>query len=146
MASTPAGFGTGAPRGMGSLGLIAPSKKAAHMDNEFPSFIRTLPHPNADTELDCYLSSGDRGLVMFYEARDDDAIVPEHVHGDQWGIVLSGTVRMQIGDETAEYGRGETYFVPGGVPHTTWVAAGSRGLDIFEEPDRYVPAAEPSSD
>jgi len=112
------------------------------MENEFPDFIRSLPPPDADTALDCYLSSGDRGLVMFYEARNKEVVVPEHMHGDQWGIVLAGTVRMQIGDETAEYHRGETYFVPGGVPHTTWVAAGTRGLDIFEEHDRYMPASE----
>lgn len=113
------------------------------MENEFPDFIRALPHPDADTALDCYLSSGDRGLVMFYESRSEDAVVPEHTHGDQWGIVLSGSVRMQIGGATAEYGRGETYFVPAGVPHITWVAAGTRGLDIFEEHDRYRPAGEP---
>ena len=36
--------------------------------------------------------------------------------------------------------RGDTYFVPAGVPHTTWVEPGTRGLDIFEEHDRYLPA------
>ena len=115
------------------------------MQNDFPDFIRALPHPDVETALNCYLSSGDRGLVMFYEARDEDVVVPEHVHGDQWGIVLSGTVRMQIGDRIGEYRRGETYFVPGGVPHVTWVAAGTRGLDVFEEHDRYTPPVDPPS-
>ena len=49
---------------------------------------------------------------------------------------------LQIGDETGEYHRGDTYFVPGGVPHITWVEPGTRGLDIFEEHDRYLPASE----
>ena len=96
-----------------------------------------------DVALDAYLSSGDRGLVMFYEATDHDIVVPEHVHGDQWGIVLSGTVRIEIGGEMHECRRGDTYFVPGGVPHVTWVAAGTRGLDIFEEHDRYLPERSP---
>ncbi len=109
------------------------------MSNEFPEFIKALPRPAGDVALDAYLSSGDRGLVMFYEATDRDVVVPEHVHGDQWGIVLSGTVRIEIGGEMHECGRGDTYFVPGGVPHFTWVAAGTRGLDIFEEHDRYLP-------
>jgi mannose-6-phosphate isomerase-like protein (cupin superfamily) len=112
------------------------------MENEFPDFVKALPRPEGDVALDAYLSSGDRGLVMFYEATDREIVVPEHVHGDQWGIVLSGTVRMRIGDETGEYHRGDTYFVPSGVPHTTWVAPGTRGLDIFDEHDRYVPAPE----
>ena len=105
----------------------------------FPDFIRNLPPPAADTELACFLSSGDRGLVMFYEARDGDAVVPEHVHGDQLGIVLKGTVRIQIGDVVRECHRGDTYYVPGGVPHITWVEQGTQGLDIFEEHDRYLP-------
>jgi mannose-6-phosphate isomerase-like protein (cupin superfamily) len=115
---------------------------ADNCENEFPNFVKALPPPDASVELDAYLSSGDRGLVMFYEATDRDVVVPEHVHGDQWGIVLSGTVRMRIGDEMKVCHRGDTYFVPAGVPHTTWVEAGTRGLDIFEEYDRYDPRPE----
>lgn len=112
------------------------------MENDFPEFIRALPPPDAHVSLDAYLSSGDRGLVMFYESVDADVVVPEHVHGDQWGIVLSGAVRIQIGDAMHECHRGDTYFVAGGTPHVTWVEAGTRGLDIFEEHDRYQPRAE----
>ncbi len=109
------------------------------METDFPDFIRALPQPDGDVALDAYLSSGDRGLVMFYEASDADIVVPEHVHGNQWGIVLQGTVRIQVGDEMHQCHRGDTYFVPDGVPHTTWVEAGTRGVDIFEEHDRYLP-------
>jgi len=109
------------------------------MDDLFPAFIRALPRPAGKVALDAYLSSGDRGLVMFYEASAGDVVVPEHVHGDQWGIVLGGTVRIKIGDETHECHRGDTYFVPAGTPHVTWVRAGTQGLDIFQEHDRYLP-------
>ena len=67
------------------------------MTNEFPEFVKALPRPAADVALDAYLSSGDRGLVMFYEAVDSDVVVPEHVHGDQWGIVLAGPWRSTSG-------------------------------------------------
>jgi len=108
-------------------------------ENQFPEFVRNLPQPDADVALDAYLSSGDRGLVMFYEATDREVVVPEHVHGDQWGIVLSGTVRIRVGDTMHVCHRGDTYFVPSGVAHTTWVEPGTRGLDVFEEHDRYLP-------
>ena len=110
-------------------------------ENQFPEFIKNLPQPDADVALEAYLSSGDRGLVMFYEATDREVVVPAHVHGDQWGIVLSGTVRIRVGDKMHICRRGDTYFVPSGVAHTTWVEPGTRGLDIFEEHDRYSPAA-----
>lgn len=109
------------------------------MDNEFPDFIKTFPRPDAPVELDARLAGGNHGLVMFYQGSDREIVVPTHVHGDQWGVVLSGTVRIQIGDELHVCGRGDTYFVPGGTPHTTWVEPGTRGLDIFEEHDRYTP-------
>ena len=109
------------------------------MSNEFPDFVKALPRPAADVALDAYLSSGDRGLVMFYEAVDRDVVVPEHVHGDQWGIVLSGTVEIDIGGVREVCHRGDTYFVPDGVPHVTLVKAGTRGLDVFAEHDRYHP-------
>lgn len=105
----------------------------------FPGFIRELPAPDGDVALDAYLSVGDHGLVMFYEAPDADVVVPEHTHGDQWGIVLCGTVRITIGEETRECHRGDTYFVPAGVSHLTLVRAGTRGIDVFAEHDRYVP-------
>ena len=47
------------------------------METDFPDFIRALPRPDADVALDAYLSSGDRGLVMFYEALDAD-VVEQH--------------------------------------------------------------------
>lgn len=115
------------------------------MDDVFPDFIRDLPPPDAKVALAAYLSSGDRGLVMFYEAAEEDVVVPEHTHGDQWGIVLTGTVRITIGDELHVCRRGDTYFVPAGTPHLTVVEAGSQGLDVFAEHDRYKPRSEPEA-
>ena len=112
------------------------------MTDLFPEFIRTLPPPEGDVALHAYLSSGDRGLVMFYEATDEDVVVPEHTHGDQWGIVLTGTVRITIGGEQHECRGGDTYFVPAGTPHVTWVAQGTQGIDVFAEHDRYRPRSD----
>jgi hypothetical protein len=55
------------------------------LDNEFLDFIKAMPRPDASIDFDACLSSGDRGLVMFYDGAEIDALVPEHMHGGQWG-------------------------------------------------------------
>ena len=67
--------------------------------------------------------------------------MPEHEHRDQWGVVLEGEVNMTIGGTKRNYRQGETYFVPAGVPHIARVRAGTRGIDVFAERDRYRPGS-----
>ena len=44
--------------------------------------------------------------------------VPEHTHPhEQAGQVASGRVRFTIGGQTMELERGDSYLIPGGVPH-----------------------------
>ena len=44
--------------------------------------------------------------------------VPEHTHPhEQAGQVASGRVRFTIGGQTLELGRGDSYLIPGNVPH-----------------------------
>jgi hypothetical protein len=109
------------------------------MNDRFPDFIRALPRPDTPLPLEAYLIPSDVALSMFYEATDDEVEVSEHVHGDQWGVVLSGEVDVTISGETHTYFRGDTYFIPAGVPHAALVRAGSRGIDVFADHDRYRP-------
>jgi quercetin dioxygenase-like cupin family protein len=104
----------------------------------FPEFITALPPPDTPVRMRAHIAPGGAVLPMFYEI-DDDVVIPQHVHGPQWGVVLDGTMEMTIGAETRVYRRGDTYYVPGGVPHTTRIAAGYRGLDVFADPERYLP-------
>ena len=72
---------------------------------------------------------------MFYEI-PDGVDVPEHAHGAQWGVVLAGSVDFTIGGETTAYGRGDTYYVPDGVPQRRH-PPGFVGIDVFADADRY---------
>jgi quercetin dioxygenase-like cupin family protein len=60
-------------------------------------------------------------------------IVPEHRHeAEQLGMVIEGTVRFTIDDETCELGPGGTWRIPSNHPHM--VEAGPNGavcLDAF---------------
>lgn len=64
---------------------------------------------------------------------EPSGLVPEHQHAnEQAGLVLEGSVRMTVGEESAELGPGGTYRIPSQVPHT--LTAGAEGavvVDIF---------------
>ncbi|MEO8290713.1 MAG: cupin domain-containing protein [Gaiellaceae bacterium] len=64
---------------------------------------------------------------------EPDSIVPEHSHeNEQLGIVISGSVKFRVGDETRDLGPGETWSIPAKVPHE--VVTGPDGavmIDVF---------------
>lgn len=108
------------------------------MTEGFPDFIRALPEPDSPVDMVAHIVPSDYCLPMFYEI-DYDVEIPEHIHGAQWGVVLDGEMQMTIGGETRTYRRGDTYDVPAGVAHITSIKGGYRGIDVFADPDRYLP-------
>jgi quercetin dioxygenase-like cupin family protein len=64
---------------------------------------------------------------------DPESVVPEHSHdNEQLGMVLAGSVRFRVGDETEELGPGGTWCIPANVPHE--VVTGPEGavvIDVF---------------
>jgi len=77
-------------------------------------------------------------------------VVPEHHHpNEQIGLVLKGAVVMSVAGESRRLGVGDTYFVPGDVPH--WAETGPEGasvIDVFnpkredwEQVERLEPSA-----
>jgi quercetin dioxygenase-like cupin family protein len=104
----------------------------------FPDFIQALPRPDSPVRMDARIIPNPYCMPMFYEIAED-VEVPEHVHGAQWGVVLEGEMEMVIGGESKVYRRGDTYFVPPGITHITRIKGGYRGIDVFADPDRYLP-------
>jgi quercetin dioxygenase-like cupin family protein len=64
---------------------------------------------------------------------DAGSVVPEHSHEhEQLGICLSGSLVFRVGDESRELGPGETWSIPGNVPHAVHVGPdGAVVLDVF---------------
>jgi len=62
-----------------------------------------------------------------------NSIVPEHQHpNEQLGIVLKGSMLFTIGGEQRELTVGDTYSIPGNVPHNVIAGAGGAVVvDIF---------------
>jgi quercetin dioxygenase-like cupin family protein len=103
----------------------------------FPEIVTNLPQ--ADVPLPgvrAYLFQGDDKQLVFMTF-PDDVDVPEHAHAAQWGVVLAGEVELTVPGEQAVYRRGDTYYVPAGVPHSARIKKGSRLMDLFDQADRY---------
>ena len=107
----------------------------AHVGSDiFPSFVTSLPQ--ADLPMD-----GLRGwtlraenMLVVFMAADRDVVVPEHHHGEQWGIVLEGEMDVTMHGRTQTYRRGDTHCIPAGVEHGAMIRAGWRGLYVFPRP------------
>lgn len=89
---------------------------------------------------------GDRTTLAIVELAPNCAI-PEHRHeNEQLGMVITGSVRFTVGDETRELGPGGTWRIPSGTHHQ--VVSGPRGavvVDVFS-PTRSDWDALPSHD
>lgn len=61
--------------------------------------------------------------------------VPQHTHPhDQVGYVVSGRMRMVMGDQVTECGPGDSYHAPPDVPHSGKALEPSVVIDVFCPP------------
>lgn len=103
----------------------------------YPEVIQKLPDADIPFKgVKGKLSQAVDHQIVFFEI---EAIgqVPEHKHGDQWGIVFEGEMQLTIGEETRTYKKGDTYFIPGGVIHTAVFKKKTHLMDFFADKDRY---------
>jgi quercetin dioxygenase-like cupin family protein len=105
----------------------------------FPDFITAfpsidVPFPNV---VSTAVVKSDAGLVAFFTFHKDMEL-PVHAHGAQWGTVIEGEIEFTIGGVTKIYKPGDSYAIPSGVEHGATIKAGTRVIDVFEEPDRYA--------
>jgi quercetin dioxygenase-like cupin family protein len=105
----------------------------------YPDFINAFPSldvPFPDDVVRTSVVRSDNGLVVFFTFQKDMKL-PLHAHGAQWGTVLEGEIDFTIGGVTRTYRPGDSYAIPAGVEHGAMIKAGTRVIDVFEEPDRY---------
>ncbi|MGV8988368.1 MAG: cupin domain-containing protein [Cypionkella sp.] len=104
-----------------------------------PDFIRAFPAldlPFGEDIVSTNALRSDQGLVVFFTFHKDTEL-PAHAHKGQWGTVIAGSVTLTIDGASRTYRPGETYSIPSGVIHAVKVTAGTKAIDVFEEPDRY---------
>ena len=72
-------------------------------------------------------------LMLSHVEMDENAEIPLHDHPhEQAGIMISGKLRLTIGDETRTIGPGEMYLIPPNIPHRAIAEEGPVVvLDVF---------------
>lgn len=106
-------------------------------DSFFPDIVTNLPTADIPLEgLRAYLLQGENQQIIFM-AFDNDVQVPEHLHEAQWGAVLDGEIHLTIDGKESRLGKGDTYFIPGGVRHSAIIKSGYKDLTLFDQENRY---------
>lgn len=105
--------------------------------DEFPKMIKDLPV--ADIPFDGvrgWILQGENQQALFLDI-DPIGEVSEHSHSAQMGVVIEGEMSLTIGGETRRYKKGDTYYIPEGVPHSAVFHSVFKAIDIFDEKERY---------
>jgi quercetin dioxygenase-like cupin family protein len=84
------------------------------------------------------LNAGDRTMLCEIELQKG-SVVPSHTHPhEQIGYLSRGRLLFRIGDEERELAEGDSWCVPGNVPHVVTALEDSIAIDIFSPPrDEY---------
>lgn len=105
--------------------------------NFFPDII--TKHPHTDIPIDGITSylvqAGEQQFVFMHFEKD--AVVSEHSHEAQWGVVLEGEMELTIAGQKRILKRGDTYFIDKDVLHSAKIKKGFSDLTLFNQPDRY---------
>ncbi|MGI8911667.1 MAG: cupin domain-containing protein [Rubrobacteraceae bacterium] len=98
----------------------------------YAGWIGDLPQVDTPfTGLEGRMISGPHGQAVFFRAAERFE-VPPHAHDAQWGIVVSGLLRLTIDGEAGTYEPGETYDIPAGAEHSAVLEAGCAVIDVFQ--------------
>lgn len=110
-------------------------------DDLYPPLIRDLPQADVPFQgVKAWLLQGQDRQVVFFDMPDAGEI-PEHSHGEQWGVVLEGEMEFTIGGVTHHFRKGDVYHIPAGTPHSGTHQGHLKVLDLFGDAHRYQPLA-----
>jgi quercetin dioxygenase-like cupin family protein len=72
-----------------------------------------------------------------------DAVLPRHSHPhEQTGYLVSGRIRLTVGDETVECRPGDSWCIAGDVPHGAEILEDAVAIEVFSPiREDYLPAS-----
>lgn len=99
------------------------------MENPFPPFVFELPKKDYGIDgLSVHADRSELGETYFVFA-EKEIFFPEHAHGAQWTVVISGTCDFTADGKTTTYNKGDTYFIPTGLKHQITLHPGYAEMD-----------------
>ncbi len=103
----------------------------------FPAMITNLPEVDIPfAGVKGWLLQGVDKQVVFFEVQPTAAI-PEHAHGEQWGIVVEGAMELAISGVKKIYQKGDCYHIPQGAVHSVKPQTLLKVIDFFADVSRY---------
>ena len=72
-----------------------------------------------------------------------DAVLPRHSHPhEQTGYLVSGRIRLTVGDETVECRPGDSWCIAGGVAHGAEILEDAVAIEVFSPVrEDYLPTS-----
>jgi mannose-6-phosphate isomerase-like protein (cupin superfamily) len=110
---------------------------------DFPEFIHRFPTVCLPSGDRLNLIAGTGGQVAFIQSGKGNKI-PLHRHKDSWTILVSGQMRVTVGETVFIANRGDHWFVTAGTLHGGEALSDSLIVEIFSE-QRFVMNAHPRS-
>lgn len=107
------------------------------IEHEWDPVLETLPEIDSPFgNARGWVLDGPNHQVVFFK-NDGEIDVPEHVNCNQWGVVLEGEMELIVAGESTVYRKGDTYFIPAGVPHIAKATGQGMAIDFFDEGGRH---------
>ena len=105
----------------------------------YPQMITELPEVEVPFKgVKGWLLQGIDKQVVFFDI-EPNASIPEHSHGEQWGVVVDGESELVVDGVKKICRKGDTYHIPAGVPHSVTFRTRFKTIDFFAEANRYKP-------
>ena len=99
------------------------------MKKPFPDFVEQLPLRDYGLEgLTVHVDTSPLGETYFVSAQKE-IVFPEHAHGAQYTVVVSGSCAYTADGKTVTYKKGDIYFIPAGQKHQITLHAGYAEMD-----------------
>ncbi len=77
------------------------------------------------------LAWGAQSILVRFDLQQGSAIPSHHHPHEQTGMLVSGRLRLTIGDDTVEAGAGASWSIPGDVPHAAEALSDCVAVELF---------------